>query len=189
MIAEDRKHLLYLRKRSHAFTTNMVAHTSYYVAILNEIRRRIDQRDHINTKKPFDDYNRLKIGIIGCGRLGTHIIKGLFEYSNVKPGDLMISTKRPEALLDDFIEHGVICCHDNIRVVMSCDFVILCSSTTHTEELLNEIKGYVKGFIYTIVAGFSVSKVCNIFNMMTYSSLYIVTVTVRKSKNLMELHF
>ena len=40
----------------------------------------------------------LKIGLIGCGRLGKQIVSSLLTFSDVRPNELFISTRRPDAL-------------------------------------------------------------------------------------------
>lgn len=42
--------------------------------------------------------NPLKIGIIGCGRLGSHLANCLISFGESKPEDIFISTRRPETL-------------------------------------------------------------------------------------------
>ena len=40
----------------------------------------------------------LKIGIIGCGKLGRQLAVSLLEFSKVQPNELQISTRQPENL-------------------------------------------------------------------------------------------
>ena len=40
----------------------------------------------------------LKIGILGCGRLGSQLAQCFISYGNVNPKDLKVSTRRPETL-------------------------------------------------------------------------------------------
>lgn len=40
----------------------------------------------------------LKIGIIGCGKLGRQLAVSLLEFSKVQPNELQISTRQPETL-------------------------------------------------------------------------------------------
>lgn len=101
---EDELSMLYLRQQSHAHTTLVAASCSFFAYILNETRqiradlaRTSKQRraiqlltaDHL-PKDP------LKVGIIGCGRLGTHLANSLLEFGDVNVTDLLVSTRRPE---------------------------------------------------------------------------------------------
>lgn len=40
----------------------------------------------------------LKVGIIGCGRLGSQLAHCLLTYGRVNPKDMKVSTRRPETL-------------------------------------------------------------------------------------------
>ena len=40
----------------------------------------------------------LKIGILGCGRLGSQLAHSFITYGNINPKDIKISTRRPETL-------------------------------------------------------------------------------------------
>ena len=40
----------------------------------------------------------LKIGILGCGRVGSQLAHCFITYGNINPKDLKISTRRPETL-------------------------------------------------------------------------------------------
>ena len=40
----------------------------------------------------------VKIGIMGCGRLGSQLAHCLLSYGSVKPKDIKVSTRRPETL-------------------------------------------------------------------------------------------
>ena len=40
----------------------------------------------------------LKIGIIGCGKLGRQLAVSLLQFSKVQSNELQISTRQPETL-------------------------------------------------------------------------------------------
>ena len=40
----------------------------------------------------------LMVGIIGCGRLGSHLANCILTYGEINPAELKISTRRPETL-------------------------------------------------------------------------------------------
>ena len=44
------------------------------------------------------NYDALRVGIIGCGRLGSHLAQVLLSFGEVKAQNLHISTRRPETL-------------------------------------------------------------------------------------------
>jgi len=42
--------------------------------------------------------NAIKVGIIGCGRLGKQVVSSLLAFSDIKPEEIIISTRRPNLL-------------------------------------------------------------------------------------------
>ena len=48
----------------------------------------------------------IRPGIIGCGRLGSHLAHCLLTLAEVRPCFLKISTRRPETL-SKFTYHGI----------------------------------------------------------------------------------
>jgi hypothetical protein len=82
-----------------------------------EIRNRIPNvRTHI--------HEPLKVGLIGCGRLGTAILQDLIAGGGIKAANLQVSTRRFENL-HAFSKLGVQCYFDNVRLVQECPIVLL----------------------------------------------------------------
>ena len=75
----------------------------------------------LNEMQPF------KIGIIGCGHLGTMILTKLLEisgsFNNLK---LYVSSRQPHLLRPFVQEFGVIAEFNNEKVVKECDIIFLC---------------------------------------------------------------
>ena len=154
-VTRSERNLLFLRKRSYLSTIKFVSHSVYFVSILNEVKRRSEQMKYPDEKIRL---NRIKIGFIGCGRLGTHIVKALLQYGNILPEDMVISTRRPESFLDDFKEMGITCCYDNEKVVETVDLAFLCCLPAQAEEMLSKIKGKVGCYLYSFMTGYSTVK-------------------------------
>ena len=101
---EDEQSIMHIRQQSHAHTVITCASMSFLGCILNEVRQiRADLAKTPKQRRAIqlltaDTLPRdpLKIGIIGCGRLGMHIAHSLVSFSEVKPDDLLVSTRRPE---------------------------------------------------------------------------------------------
>lgn len=53
----------------------------------------------------------LQVGLIGCGRLGSHLVNCLLTFGELQPNEVMISTRRPEILsmFDQFVAFWCIC--------------------------------------------------------------------------------
>lgn len=103
---EEEVLLLYLRQQSHAHTVLVSATCSFLVHILNEARQiRADLAKTSKQRRAIQlmtadalPKDPLKIGIIGCGRLGTHLAQSLLSFGEVHEDDLIISTRRVETL-------------------------------------------------------------------------------------------
>lgn len=103
---EEEVLLLHLRQQSHAHTVLVSATCSFLVHILNEARQiRADLAKTSKQRRAIQlmtadslPKDPLKVGIIGCGRLGTHIAQSLLTFGEVHVTDLTISTRRVETL-------------------------------------------------------------------------------------------
>ncbi|KAH9519655.1 NADP-dependent oxidoreductase domain-containing protein 1 [Bulinus truncatus] len=89
-----------------------------------------------------EDTISFTVGIIGCGRLGSHIANSLLTYGQLDPSSLQVSTRRPE-LLGDLTQKGVQCYFDNRRLISSVDVVILCVLPSQLPAVAQEIKNVV----------------------------------------------
>ena len=73
-------------------------------------------------RKAFYPHYDFRIGIIGCGNVGSLLLRTLTDLSGVKPFRIMVSTRRPETLAT-FQRDGVYVCSDNQKVCMPlCSF-------------------------------------------------------------------
>lgn len=89
----------------------------------------------LNEMPPF------KIGIIGCGHLGTMILTKLLEISSSFNNlQLMVSTRQPHLLRPFQQEFGVISEFNNERIVKECDIIFLCVLPSQAAEMLKEIR-------------------------------------------------
>jgi pyrroline-5-carboxylate reductase len=69
----------------------------------------------------------LKVGIIGCGHLGTMILTKMIEISgSFNNMQLLVSTRQPHLLRPFQEEFGVVAEFNNERVVKEADVVIVC---------------------------------------------------------------
>lgn len=103
---EEEMLLLHLRQQSHAHTVITCATSAFVVSILNETRQiRADLSKTSKQRRAIQlltadtlPKDPLQVGIIGCGRLGTHLAQALLSFGDVSPADLYISTRRPETI-------------------------------------------------------------------------------------------
>ena len=105
-LEEDELQLLHLRQQSHSHTSVVAASCSFLTYILNETRQiRADLAKTTKQRRAIQlltadnlPKDPLQVGLIGCGRLGTHIANSLLSFGDVHSADLHISTRRPETL-------------------------------------------------------------------------------------------
>ncbi|XP_041469407.1 NADP-dependent oxidoreductase domain-containing protein 1-like [Lytechinus variegatus] len=144
-LSEDEKGpYLALRKRSHAITVSACAQAAYFVAVLNEARQKIlhlktpqqSKSSKFLQKAPPRD--PVKIGIIGCGRIGNHLANCLLTYADVLPQELVISTRRPETLAQ-LKKKGIECFYDNVKVASSVHLLFLCVLPSQMATVADDI--------------------------------------------------
>lgn len=105
-VDEEELLLLHLRQQSHAHTVTVSATCTFLVHTLNEARQiRADLAKTTKQRRAIQlmtadslPKDPLIIGIIGCGRLGTHIAQTLLTFGEVNEADLIVSTRRIETL-------------------------------------------------------------------------------------------
>ena len=107
----------------------------------------------LNEMPPF------KIGIIGCGHLGTMILTKLLEiagsFNNLK---LFVSTRQPHLLRPFVQEFGVIAEFNNERIVRECDIIFICTLPSQASEMLKEIRPMALDRLYQASKNKSISK-------------------------------
>ncbi|CAH1790765.1 unnamed protein product, partial [Owenia fusiformis] len=169
-LSEDERLLLPLRARTHAITVTACAQAAYFVSILNEVRQIKAELRHPKQKRakllqetiPRDP---ILVGIIGCGRLGTHLAQMLLTYGEVQPQELKISTRRPETLVE-LQDKGVKCFHDNVLLASSVHLLFLCVLPAQLPSLAEEIKPHIstRCTIYSFVNTIHTEKLKQLLN-------------------------
>jgi hypothetical protein len=81
----------------------------------------------------------LKIGIIGCGRIGYQLARSLLEFSEVYPNEMEISTRQPDSL-GFFTNQNIKCYFDNAQVARFAEILFLCVLPTQLGMVIDEIK-------------------------------------------------
>ena len=74
-------------------------------------------RTLLEIRKPFYPTSDFRIGLIGCGNVGGLLLRTLTDLSGIPPSRLMVSTRRPETLIE-FQNEGISICYDNQKVNM-----------------------------------------------------------------------
>ncbi|XP_002119423.5 NADP-dependent oxidoreductase domain-containing protein 1-like [Ciona intestinalis] len=148
-LSNEEKKYLCLRVRHHAFAVTTCAHAVYIVSTLNEMRQILSEIRHPINQKTIQFLHQspprhaLKIGLIGCGRLGKQVVMSMLKFTDVKPNELYISTRRPESI-GSFQKVGINCFHDNKEVVRTCDVIFLCCLPSQIHAVADDITGHIR---------------------------------------------
>ncbi|KAL4237763.1 oxidoreductase [Mactra antiquata] len=168
-LGDNERELQYLRKRAHALTVTSCAQATYLVAILHEARQLkscLKNPIKRSTRILQDQSSRdpLKIGILGCGRLGSQLAHSFITYGNISPKDIKISTRRPETL-EYLLNKGVDCFHDNIKLVTTSHIVFLCVLPSQVPAIADEVKPEIPQtlFLYSFASSMSTRKLRQLF--------------------------
>lgn len=84
-----------------------------------------------------------KIAIIGCGNLGTALLKGLLDGSKISAENITV-TKRNTASLASFAERGVHVTTDNAKAAAAADIILLALKPHHIIEILEQLTPHLK---------------------------------------------
>ncbi|ELU12913.1 hypothetical protein CAPTEDRAFT_198713 [Capitella teleta] len=172
-LTAEEKELLNLRPRSHALTAFACAQATYFVAVLSEarlIKSQLEKPKITRTNELLqesDTANTLVAGIIGCGRLGSHLAHCILSVGEVSPENIRISTRRPETLTE-LQEKGVICTDKNSVVAKSCDILFLCILPSQLPVLLLDIKGVIRRetLVYSFIPTYPLAKLSSLLGVL-----------------------
>lgn len=82
-----------------------------------------------------------KVGLIGCGQVGTMILTKLLEIQAQIPNlKLMVSTRQPHLLRAFQQEFGIWVDFNNERVVAECDLIFMCVLPFQAQQVLKEVR-------------------------------------------------
>ncbi len=102
-----------------------------------------------------------KLTILGAGNLGMSIARGLYESGRYKPKRITL-TRRHIERLKEFEKLGFKIERDNTKAVSEADILIITVEPQKINELLNEIKPFVKAQQHTIIScvtGVSIAQI------------------------------
>lgn len=95
----------------------------------------------------------MKIGFIGCGNMGTAMIKGILAADEKREHTLIASAKSAVSKERIVRETGIVCAASNQELAASADLVFLAVKPQYYEEVIKEIRPAVRdGQIFVSVA-------------------------------------
>lgn len=137
-----------LRARHHCMTVISVAHATFLVSLVNKVRQIIAEKKYHVNEKTMEFYNKtksrdpIKVGLIGCGRLGKQIVSSLLYFADVRTDEIIVSTRQPESL-DNLQQAGIKCICNNRQLVQESDIVFLCFSPSSLVSVVDDIQGHI----------------------------------------------
>lgn len=102
-----------------------------------------------------------KVGIIGLGRMGRCMVRGLLETQTLKKSELFFTTKHPETAEQVEKELGIVACKSNTDLIDKCDVIVIAVKPQNISEVLEEMgKNLAPGkTIVSIVASVTTSQI------------------------------
>lgn len=101
---------------------------------------------------------RLKLAVIGFGKAGSAIVKGLLRCKGAEKFEVRVSTKHPEKHAEEVKALGVYLTGDNREVARWADVVLIAVKPLQVKSVLEEIREEVRGkLVISIAAAISLA--------------------------------
>lgn len=166
---ESDTHYLHLRLRSYALTVAACAQATYFISVLNELRQTVLEEYSTRTlRRPSSSRilntgiqrDPVKVGIIGCGRLGRQLATSLLAFAGVRPEELFVSTRRPE-LLQDLTQRGVSCDFDNRSICSKVNVLFICCLPSQFSSVAKDIQPLLlpNTIVYSLVGATTIDRI------------------------------
>lgn len=81
----------------------------------------------------------MKLGLVGCGRMGKALALGAIEAGAAKAEDFLAHDVRPEAVEELTKEHGIQAASGLNQLVTHCDVLLLCTKPDDVPAVLREV--------------------------------------------------
>ena len=81
-----------------------------------------------------------RLAIIGAGKLGETLLKGLLDAGSLQPSDVRVSTKHAERAQAVAARHGVTASPDNATAARGAELVLLCVKPQQVAPVLDELR-------------------------------------------------
>jgi len=102
-------HLFMFCLKCFVFLLSIIVKSNIYVYFFRSISQTLHAKDNKSensaSSRSTDSRNavgrnKFVVGLIGCGRMGRHLVNCLLKFCDLLPEELIISTRRPETLGD-----------------------------------------------------------------------------------------
>lgn len=106
--------------------------------------------------------SEIKLGLIGCGKMGRALIEGALKNEVVAPENVFISSRTSSAVETITSELGVTALESNVEVANSADVVLLCTKPADIPlvllELANESDCLTNTLLISAAAGLTIAQ-------------------------------
>jgi pyrroline-5-carboxylate reductase len=111
----------------------------------------------------------MKIGFIGCGKMGQAILEGILSSGAHRKEDVIISAKTESTLTTIKNKYHVFVTQDNTQVAREADLLFLAIKPELHQQVIEEIRDFVKtsAIVITMAAGINIEFVEKAFNKET----------------------
>lgn len=104
-----------------------------------------------------------KLGVLGCGNMGSAILRGIIETETLKPKEIIVYDVVDEILDSMKAEYDVAVASDEVDLCASSDYILFAIKPQYLQDVLNKISSsdtldIEKNVIVSIAAGQSIDK-------------------------------
>ncbi|HAW60474.1 MAG TPA: pyrroline-5-carboxylate reductase [Actinobacteria bacterium] len=102
-----------------------------------------------------------RLALIGAGRMGEALLKGILQSGALKPDRVVVSDVRRKRLTQIEADYGVGIASDNVAAVKGADVILLAVKPQQLDEVLNEIADHLgeSQVLISIAAGVSTNHI------------------------------
>lgn len=101
----------------------------------------------------------MKLGVIGCGKMGSALVGGILKAGLCRPGEVTVFDSFPEASGAMSEQLGVAVAPDNASVVAASDVVLLCTKPQGFPAMLSELGESEGRLLVSIAAGIRLAAI------------------------------
>ena len=109
---------------------------------------------------------KFKLGVIGCGYMGSAIIKGVVLSDFLNPKKIIVADLN-EGNLDKINELGVYTCNSNKFVAENSEFLLIAVKPQNFSSLINSLGGVKPEKVISIMAGVKKDAIKDAFGLYT----------------------
>ena len=107
----------------------------------------------------------MKIGVIGCGKMGGALLEGIVAAGECSGEDAVVFDPFPEAARDLSKKTGAAVANDNAEVCSKADVILLCVKPQVVADSLSELGDASGKLLVSVAAGVSLSRIETVIDL------------------------